>query len=35
MKINPQKLRETTRNLSFMKITADCDLYKQKGNVNS
>jgi hypothetical protein len=35
MKINPQTLRETTRNIVVPKIAANCNLYQQEGNVNN
>jgi len=35
MKINPQTLRETTRNLVVPKIVAKCNKYQQEGKVNS
>jgi hypothetical protein len=35
MKINPQTLRETTRNLVVPKFAADCKLYQQEVDVNS
>jgi hypothetical protein len=35
MKINPQTLRETTRNLFVPKIASNYNLYQQEGNVNN